>query len=224
MIQTIRFGLFTKFIAMFLVVFFTQVGLANEKKSKDILALEEKIGQAKILYYNFQFKKSEDLLNEVIVSLKNMSPSPVVNHNLSEAYLRLALNQDAQSLSKQMQESLYQSVTYEPTRELKTEDFAPSVIAQFNKAKQKYLLSQGMMGNKSDLSLKSSDVKKQKGESQPLGQNTEKKKKSFFKSWPFFVLLGVVVAGGAAGAALALGGGGGGGGGSGPVTVGGTPQ
>ncbi len=219
MIHSMRFRLFTKVVAVFLITFFTQVSVATEKKSKDLLALEEKIGQAKILYYDFQFKKSEQVLNEVIQALKLLPASASVNHDLSEAYLRLALTQDAQS--KPMQEALYQCVAYEPSRELKVGDYAPTMIAQFNKAKQKFLLAQNQGASTSKLALQSSDVK-QKNESQPFGQKSEKKK-SFFKSWPFFVILGLVVAGGAAGAAIALGGGGGGGG-SGPATVGGTPQ
>ncbi len=221
MLETFRLGFFTKFISVFLSLFLLHVSFAAEKNSKDLASLEEKIGQAKILYYDFQFKKSEQLLDEVIESLKTMPSSSAVNHDLSEAYLRLALTQDAQSQSKQMQESLYQCVAYEASRELEPSQFAPTIIAQFNKAKQKFLLAQNQSSATSKLVLQSSDVK-QKNESQPFGQKSEKKK-SFFKTWPFFLIIGLVVAGGAAGAAIALGGGGGGGA-PGPVTVGGTPQ
>ena len=223
MLNLFRQNFFSKMLALFLAIFFARISFASDSLSKSLILLEEKIGQAKILYYDFQFQKSEKLLNEVIDSLKALPNSPAVNHDLSEAYLRIALNQDAQSQAKPRQDSLYQSVSYEPNRELDPSQIAPSVIAQFNKAKQKYLLTN--VGVTNNLSLSSKDVpsKKSKSESQALSQNS--KKKSFFKTWPFFLIVGLVVAGAGAGAAIALSGGGGsGGGGSGPATVGGTPQ
>lgn len=217
---------FCRIVACLILCSFLRVSIAAENPSKLLQALEEKIGQANILFYELKFARSEELLNEVITALKALPSSPAVNHDLSEAYLRLAITQNSLDKFKPMQESFYQSASYEPTRELKTGDFPPSVIAQFNKAKQKFLLTQNQGVSNSNLALQSSDLKKQKSESQPLAQKSEKKK-SFFKSWPFFLILGLAVAGGAAGAAIALGGGGGGGSGggsSGPVTVGGTPQ
>ncbi len=216
-----RRNCFFKILALILTTFFTRVALGADNLSKTLAPLEEKIGQAKILYYDFEFQKSEALLNEVITSLQSLPSSAAVNHDLSEAYLKLALAQDAQNKTKQMQDSLYQCVSYEPTRELQKSQYAPSVIAQFNKAKQKYLLTNTSPNN--HLSLKSKDVSSSKTESQPLSQNA--KKKPFYKTWPFFLIIGLVVAGAGAGAAIALGGGGGsGGGGTGPATVGGTPQ
>lgn len=198
---------------------FLRLGIAADSNAKFLSPLEEKIGQAKILYYEFQFKQSETLLQETIAQLQALNSSPAVKSDLSEAFLHLALAQDAQSKTKAMQDSIYQSVSYDPSRVLSKGQYSPSIIAQFEKAKQKYILTQTAKPN--NLSLNSSDVKKS---SSSLTTDKATTKKPFYKTWPFFLILGVVVAGGAAGAAIALGGGGGGGGGSGPVTVGGTPQ
>lgn len=206
-------------VVVYLVLLsFLRLGIAADSNAKLLSPLEEKIGQAKILYYEFQFKQSETLLQETITQLQALNPSAAVNSDLSEAYLHLALAQDAQSKTKEMRESIYQSVSYDPSRVLSKGQYSPSIITQFEKAKQKYLLAQAEKPN--PLSLNSSDLQKS---SNGLAADKSTTKKPFYKTWPFFLILGVVVAGGAAGAAIALGGGGGGGG-SGPVTVGGTPQ
>ncbi len=224
MLIAFRREAFTRILALFLSIFFARLSFAFDQIPKGLSPLEEKIGQAKILYYDFQFKKAEELLNETIVSLRTLLPSPVVNHDLSEAYLNLALTQDAQDKSKLMTESLYEAVSFEPTRELDSSKYAPTFISQFNKTKQKYLATNTVSTSSLVVSSQDLSSKKLKPESQPLTQNS--KKKPFYKTWPFFLILGLVVAGGGAGAAIALSGhgGGGGGGSTGPVTVGGTPQ
>ncbi|GEM_PF-2685274 len=201
---------------------FLRVTLAADLSLKSLSPLEEKIGQAKILYYDFHFKESETLLKDVISSLQALSPSPFIHHDLSEAYLHLALTQDAQNKSKEVNHSLFQAVSYEPNRELDPLIYSPSIVGQFNKAKQRWAKEQSenlpglKVGSGASSSIKTESFSSQK----------KYEKKPFYKTWPFFLLLGLAVAGGAAGAAVALGGGGGGGGsgGSGPVTVGGTPQ
>lgn len=207
-------------LVLYLVLFcFLRTSFSAEINLKTLTPLEEKIGQAKILYYDFHFNESERLLNETIASLQGLPPAPAVSHDLSEAYLHLALAQDAQDKTREMQASLYQCVSYEPSRNLDPATYSPKIVTQFKKAKQKFLLSQASeTSNKLNVSAAEG-----KQNLNPLHPPDQKAKKPFYKTWPFFVILGVVVAGGAAGAAIALGGGGGGGGG-GPATVGGTPQ
>jgi len=210
-----------RLLVLYLVLFcFLRTSFAAEINPKTLSPLEEKIGQAKILYYDFHFKESERLLSETIASLQALPPAPAVNHDLSEAYLHLALAQDAQDKTREMQASLYQCVSYEPSRNLDPATYSPKIITQFKKAKQKFLLAPSAETS-SKLNVSAAEAKQS---ANALSSSDKKPKKPFYKTWPFFVILGVVVAGGAAGAAIALGGGGGGGSGSGPATVGGTPQ
>lgn len=215
--RSIRFS-----IVYLLLLSFLRVGFAADSNAKNLAPLEDKIGQAKILYYDFQFKQSEQLLQDVIANLMLLDSSTAVNSSLSDAYLLMALTQNAQDKDKAMQNSLYQAVSYSPDRTLTKGQYSPKIISQFEKAKQKYLLAQNQVPT--SLSAKASDLNSSSTAfASKSGKNPSKK--PFYKTWPFFVILGIVVAGGAAGAAIALGGGGSGGGGpTGPTTVGGTPQ
>lgn len=201
------FRIFRSIIVYLVVLSFVRISFADTSVHR-LSDAEDKIVQAKVLYYDLQFDDSKKLLEEVISSLNFLPKTNIVNRNLSEAYLTLALNQFAQSESKDMKDSLFQSVNYEPNRELDPVKYPPSFIDLFNDAKQRHLIAKTVRISK----LSGKDEK------------NEKIKKPFYKTWPFYVIIGVVVAGGAAGTALALGGGGGGNLPVGPVTAGGTPQ
>lgn len=191
-------------VYLLLVLNLSRLAFAADVSTQSLFNPEEKILQATNLYYDSQFNNSKKLLSDVISTLTTLPKTVVVKHNLSEAYLLIALNQFAQSETEKMNDSLLQSVVHEPNREVDPIKYPPSFIQSFINVKRSYLLL-----------TQSGHTSKSEGK-------RIKEKKPFYKTWPFFVIVGAVVAGGAAGTAMALGGGGGNS--STPVTLGGTPQ
>ncbi len=204
---------------LYLTLFsFLRVALASDLSIQQDLSLYEiKLDDARKLYYDFRIPQSERAYKAAIDELLIYSATPGRNHLLSEAYSRLAVVQDAQWKIKESRESMYESASYEPTRALDPMQYSPRMRDEFNAAREKFLLAQSASAAVAVKTAKADKTKDDKS-----------KKKSFFKSWPFFVIVGVVVAGAGAGTAVALSSGGGGGSsgggtgtGTGTVTVGG---
>ncbi len=181
---------------------FLQVTLASDLSiQQDLSFYQIKLDDAHKLYYDFRISQSERAYKATIDGLLFLSATPGRNHLLSEAYSRLAVVQDAQWKIKDSRESMYQSASHEPTRALDPMQYSPRMRDEFNAAREKFLLDQK---TNAVASAKMAKAKEDKT-----------RKKSFFKSWPFFLIVGVVVTGAAAGTAVALSGGGGGGSGTG---------